>query len=259
VSLTTRSSEATASAISITGVVKSRPGVQILGGVTFAVAAGETVAIVGPSGAGKSTLLNIAAGLLPADSGEITVLGASPRAANRAVGYLTQKDTLFPWRTAVRNVELPLQIAGHAPPERRHRALEMLERFGLADVATRYPHQLSGGMRHRVALARMLATDPAALLLDEPFTALDARTRLTLQADLTRLAEDGDRSVLLVTHDLEEAIAVADRVLVLRGAPAVITAELRIPFGKPRDVRSVRFSGKFPQIHQRLWEELGDD
>lgn len=231
----------------------------VLGGVTFTVTAGETVAVVGPSGAGKSTLLNIAAGLLAADSGEIRVLGAAPRAAQRSVGYMTQKDTLFPWRTALRNVELPLQITGRPRQERQDRAMELLARFGLADVARRYPHQLSGGMRHRVALARTLAADPSALLLDEPFSALDARTRLTLQADLARLTEEGGRSVLLVTHDLEEAIAVADRVLVLRGEPARVTAQVRVPFGRPRDIRSVRFSEDFPHLHQRLWEELGDD
>jgi NitT/TauT family transport system ATP-binding protein len=267
VSSTTRSSEtllatrdAGSSVVDVTRLSKrlGSPPRPVLAGVSLQVGHHEVVAIVGPSGAGKSTLLNVVAGLLTPDAGEARVGGHRVSGPQPSVGYLTQKDTLFPWRTALANVELPLQIRGEGKRSRRERAMHLLGLVGLADAAGRYPSQLSGGMRRRAALARMLIADPEVLLLDEPFSALDAQLRVALQAQLVELLERLQRPALLVTHDLEEAAAVADRVLVLRGHPASIAAEVRVPFERPREVRTVRFQPAFQQLQLRLWEEIAD-
>jgi NitT/TauT family transport system ATP-binding protein len=267
VSSTTRWSEARTPgaaagepAVRLVGVAKrmGRSGGDVLAGVYLTVGPTESVAIVGPSGVGKSTLLNVVAGLLSADQGEIYVDTRPVTGPDQRVGYLTQKDTLFPWRTALRNVEMPLQLRGVDRRARRERAAEALATVGLADAVDRYPAQLSGGMRRRVALARLLVAEPRVLLLDEPFSALDAQLRLALQADLVALVERARRPMLLVTHDLEEAVTVADRVLVLGGRPAAVTAEVAVSFPRPRDVRGLRFDAHFPVLLERLWKEIGD-
>ncbi|HEX6501124.1 MAG TPA: ABC transporter ATP-binding protein [Micromonosporaceae bacterium] len=247
-------------AVRLDGIGKrmARTGDDVLADVNVTVGPNESVAIVGPSGVGKSTLLNVVAGLISADRGEAYVDGRPVTGPDPRVGYLTQKDTLFPWRTALRNVELPLQVRGVDRRTRRERAEAALHLVGLRDAAHRYPAQLSGGMRRRVALARLLVAEPRVLLLDEPFSALDAQLRVALQADLVDLVERDRRPMLLVTHDLEEAITVADRVLVLRGRPAAITADITISYPRPRDVAAVRFDPQFPILLQRLWKEIGD-
>jgi sulfonate transport system ATP-binding protein len=246
-------------AVFATGVSKrfGPSGRQILADAGFTVGPRESVSIVGPSGTGKTTLLNMVAGLLRPDTGSVALFGRRIEGPQTSAGYLTQKDTLFPWRTAQANVELPLKLAGWRRQDRRAAAREMLARVGLADAADHYPAQLSGGMRRRAALARLLVTDPAVLLLDEPFSALDAQLRLEMQAELMRITAGSTRPLLLVTHDLDEAITVADRVLVLRGRPATVATALDVPIERPRDPVKVRFEPAFQALHDRLWEEMG--
>ncbi len=202
--------------------------------VSFAVADGEFVALLGPSGCGKSTLLRLIADVIPPTSGRLTVAGGSPANARRAglFGFVFQESVLFPWLTALANVELPLRVsrAAHARGPR-----ELLELVGLRDFAGYYPHQLSGGMRQRVALARALVTDPQILLMDEPFAALDEMTREAMGGWLLRVWEQTRKTVLFVTHSVPEAVALADRVVVMSPAPGRIEAVLPIALPRPRD------------------------
>jgi len=198
---------------------------------TFKVLAGEVVSLIGPSGCGKSTLLNLAAGLTRPDAGSVFLDGVEITGPSLHVAFMLQKDLLLPWRTIIENVELGQEIQGVEKRERQRRGLALLARYHLADFANSYPHQLSGGMRQRAALARTMALDPEVLLLDEPFSALDAQTKMVLQKDLAQvLAEDG-KTALFITHDIIEAIALSDRVLVMSRRPGTITRELAIEMG----------------------------
>lgn len=196
--------------------------------LNLAIRDGEVVSLIGPSGCGKSTLLNMGAGLYPPSEGEVLVDGERVDGPNDHVAFMLQKDLLLPWRTIRRNVEYGLEIKGVPAAERRARALELLERFHLRGFADHYPHQLSGGMRQRAALARTIAVNPSVLLMDEPFSALDAQTKMVLQQDLAvTLAREG-RTALLITHDLAESIALSDRVLVMSSRPGRIIEEITI-------------------------------
>jgi NitT/TauT family transport system ATP-binding protein len=195
-------------------------------GVSLAIADGEVVSLIGPSGCGKSTLLNMGSGLDPATSGEVRVDGELVTKPNRHVAFMLQKDLLLPWRTIVENVELGQEIQGVAGGERRQRAIDLLAKCRLPDFAHHYPHQLSGGMRQRAALARTLAVDPKVLLMDEPFSALDAQTKMVLQQDLGRTLADTGKTALLITHDLVEAVAMSDRILVMSQRPGRIIEEI---------------------------------
>ncbi len=196
--------------------------------VTLAVYDREVVSLIGPSGCGKSTLLNIGAGLYPPSEGEVRVDGSPVRGPNPHVAFMLQKDLLLPWRTIRENVELGQAIKGVPARRRAARALAMLEKCHLAHFADHYPHQISGGMRQRAALARTLVVDPAVLLMDEPFSALDAQTKMILQQDLAQtLAEEG-KTALLITHDLAEAVALSDRILVMSHRPGTIIKEIRV-------------------------------
>jgi NitT/TauT family transport system ATP-binding protein len=197
-------------------------------GVSLTVADGEVVSLIGPSGCGKSTLLNMGAGLDPVSSGEVFVDGERVTQPNRHVAFMLQKDLLLPWRTIVENVELGQEIQGVTGGERRKRALDLLAKCRLSDFVDHYPHQLSGGMRQRAALARTLAVDPSVLLMDEPFSALDAQTKMVLQQDLGRTLADTGKTALFITHDLVEAIALSDRVLVMSQRPGRIIEEITI-------------------------------
>jgi NitT/TauT family transport system ATP-binding protein len=196
--------------------------------LSFSVRDGEIVSIIGPSGCGKSTLLNMGSGLDPASEGEVHVDGELVLKPNEHVAFMLQKDLLLPWRSIRQNVELGLEIRGVAAQERRAIALDLLAKCRLPQFVDHYPHQLSGGMRQRAALARTLAVDPAVLLLDEPFSALDAQTKMVLQADLARTLAETGKTALFVTHDLVEAIALSDRVLVMSQRPGRIVEELVI-------------------------------
>ena len=227
---------------------------------TLAVAAGEFVAVVGPTGCGKSTLLNVAAGLLQPSSGHVRVLDAPLAGINRRAGYMFQAESLMPWRNARDNVLAGLQFAGVPEDESRRRADEWLGRVGLTGFETRYPHELSGGMRKRVALAQMLILDPEIMLMDEPFAALDVQTRQLMENELLELWSADRKSVLFITHDLEEAIALSDRVIVLSAGPATRPiGEFIIDLPRPRDVNEIRMTPRFVELHTDIWHVMKDE
>jgi NitT/TauT family transport system ATP-binding protein len=218
---------------------------------------GEFVSVVGPTGCGKSTLLNVAAGLLAPSSGRALVAGAPLDGINARAGYMFQSDALMPWRSALDNVTAGLEFRGVQRAEARERARQWLARVGLAGFENRYPHQLSGGMRKRVALAQMLILDPEILLMDEPFSALDIQTRQLMENELLDLWAADRKSVLFITHDLEEAIALSDRVVVLSAGPATHPiGEFAIDLPRPRDVAEIRLSPRFVELHEAIWHVL---
>lgn len=224
---------------------------------SFAVAAGEFVSVVGPTGCGKSTLLNVAAGLLAPSSGQVLVDGAPLTDINRHAGYMFQTEALMPWRSALSNVAAGLEFRGASQDDAQRRATDWLARVGLAGFESRYPHQLSGGMRKRVALAQTLILDPAMLLMDEPFSALDIQTRQLMENELLDLWAANRKSVLFITHDLEEAIALSDRVIVLSAGPATHPlGEFAIDLPRPRDVAEIRMSPRFVELHEAIWRVL---
>jgi NitT/TauT family transport system ATP-binding protein len=217
---------------------------------------GEFVAFVGPSGCGKSTLLNMIAGILEPTSGSIEHDGRVVSGPNRAVGYMTQADGLLPWRSAEDNVMLPLILRGVGKAEARRRSDELLSTVNLSTFARHFPNELSGGMRKRVALAQVLAYDPGTLLMDEPFGALDAQLKLVMQNELLEIWERTKKTVVFVTHDLAEAIALADRVIVFTGRPGRVKLEETITLPRPRDVFKDRFTAGFQQTYERIWQAL---
>jgi NitT/TauT family transport system ATP-binding protein len=224
------------------------------------VADGEFVAIVGPTGCGKSTLLNVAAGLLPPSAGRVDLYGAPLNELNRQAGYLFQADALFPWKTAIDNVSIGLETAGTAPNEAKDRAQEWLSRVGLAAFADRYPHMLSGGQRKRVGLAQVLIRDPKILLMDEPFGPLDAQTRQIMGNLLLDLWSADRKAVLFVTHDLEEAIALSDRVVIMSSGPSArIIGDWKVPLPRPRDIAEVKVEQGFVELHREIWSKLKDE
>ncbi len=224
---------------------------------TLQVEAGEFVSVVGPTGCGKSTLLNVAAGLLAPSSGSVKVLGEPLAGINSRAGYMFQADALMPWRNALDNVIAGLEFRGVAAGEARGRGNEWLKRVGLGGFGGRYPHQLSGGMRKRVALAQMLILDPQILLMDEPFSALDVQTRQLMENELLELWSADRKSVVFITHDLEEAISLSDRVIVLSAGPAshpIGAYVVDIP--RPRDVAEVRLLPRFVELHAQIWHAM---
>ena len=221
---------------------------------------GEFLSIVGPTGCGKSTLLNLAAGLIAPSAGRIEVLGRPLPGLNPAAGYLFQADALFPWKTALENVAIGLEVAGIVPSEARTRARAWLARVGLSAFAGRYPHMLSGGQKKRVALAQVLIRDPKILLMDEPFGPLDAQTRQIMGNLLLDLWSADKKAVLFVTHDLEEAIALSDRVVVMSAGPnARIIGDWRISLSRPRDTADVKLEPAFHEIHREIWMKLKEE
>jgi NitT/TauT family transport system ATP-binding protein len=227
---------------------------------SLSVADGEFVAIVGPTGCGKSTLLNVAAGLLSPSKGSARIYGASLGGLNRQAGYLFQADSLFPWKTALQNVAIGLETAGVASGEAKERAAGWLKRVGLGGFAARYPHMLSGGQRKRVGLAQVLIRDPKILLMDEPFGPLDAQTRQIMGNLLLDLWSADRKAVLFVTHDLEEAIALSDRVVIMSAGPAArIIGDWRVPIARPRDIAEVKLEKGFHELHREIWNVLKDE
>lgn len=216
----------------------------------------EIVAVIGPSGCGKSTLLNMIAGLYAPTKGKVVYKGATVSDVNTDVGYMTQKDNLLPWRTVRDNIAFPLELAGVAKSERIERADQVIKHVGLDGFEHRFPHELSGGMRKRACLARMLLYGAETALLDEPFAALDAQLKLAMHDLLLRLAAETGQTIVLVTHDLMEAVTLADRVLVCTRRPAMLALEQRIELKRPRDVLNVRFTNEFKDYYDSLWERL---
>jgi NitT/TauT family transport system ATP-binding protein len=227
---------------------------------SLAVKSGEFVSVVGPTGCGKSTLLNVGAGLLQASSGQVRAFGQPLAGINRRAGYMFQTEALMPWRSALENVMTGLQFRGAPPGEARDQAQAWLERVGLGGFGNRYPHQLSGGMRKRTALAQVLALDPDIILMDEPFSALDIQTRQLMENELLELWASKRKAVLFITHDLDEAIALSDRVVVLSAGPATHPiGEFTIDLSRPRDVAEVRSQPRFVDLHRQIWDVLRDE
>jgi len=225
--------------------------------VDLSVRDGEFVALLGPTGCGKSTLLNIAAGLMPPSSGTCDIFSGRLSGLNGQAGYLFQQDALMPWKTARENVALALEIAGVKSSEAHERAQAWLTRVGLKSFGDRYSHQLSGGQRKRVGLAQVLIRDPKILLMDEPFGPLDAQTRLIMGNVLLELWGQDKKAVMFVTHDLEEAIALADRVIIMSAGPeARIIGDHRIDIARPRDISEVRLQPRFHDLHKLIWGQL---
>ncbi len=228
--------------------------------VDLDVSEGEFVSVVGPTGCGKSTLLNVAAGLLAPSRGCVSVFGEQLQGINTRAGYLFQSDALLPWRTALQNVTVGLEFLGTSAHEARGRATDWLKRVGLAAHAHKYPHELSGGMRKRVALAQTLILNPKILLMDEPFSALDVQTRSLMENELLNLWAEDRKSVVFVTHDLEEAIALSDRVVVMSAGPASrLIGEYVIDLPRPRDVAEIRLTPRFVELHNQIWQALRDE
>jgi NitT/TauT family transport system ATP-binding protein len=225
--------------------------------VSLAVRGGEVVALIGPSGCGKSTLLNIGSGLYAPSEGDAFVDGERVEGPNSHVAFMLQKDLLLPWRTVAENVMLGVEIQGVPAAERRQRARALLESFNLAEFSGHYPHQLSGGMRQRVALARTLATDPSVLLLDEPFSAVDAQTRMVLQRELAQTLKRARKTALLITHDLLEAVTMSDRVLVMSKRPGRIIDEMPVDLPQRDDPIARRHQPKVNDYVDRLMDRLG--
>ena len=227
--------------------------------VNLTVADGEFVSLIGPSGCGKSTLLNMIAGIIPASGGSIMHDGRVVDGPNTATGYMTQQDSLLPWRSAAQNIALPLVIRGMPQAEIDARVEQMLALVGLKNFAGHYPSELSGGMRKRVALAQCLAYKPGTLLLDEPFGALDAQLKLLMQAELMRIWEADRKTIVFVTHDLAEAITLSDRVAVFSSRPGRIKEVRTIALPRPRDPLKIQFDGEYRELHQSLWDALAPE
>ena len=227
---------------------------------TLVVRPGEFVSVVGPTGCGKSTLLNIAAGLLAPSSGEVRVSGEPLDGLNRKAGYLFQSEALLPWRTALDNVTVGLEFRGVPRAQAVARGENWLARVGLRGHGHRYPHQLSGGMRKRVALAQTLILDPQIILMDEPFSALDIQTRQLMENEVLDLWALKKKAVLFITHDLDEAIAMSDRVVCLSAGPGSRPiGEFTVDLPRPRDVAEVRTTARFVELHQAIWSVLRDE
>lgn len=234
---------------------KTRRSKFVLENFDFECGRGEFVVLVGRSGCGKTTVLNILSGLLSATSGTVEVLGKSPREARNQMGYMFARDALMPWRRAGQNVELPLERDGVEPTERHRRADAMLARLGLEGKSGLYPWQLSQGMRQRVALARTWVSGPELLLMDEPFAALDAQTKVEARAEFLKIWEEARRSVVFVTHDLSEALLLGDRIVMLAaGGKEVVN--FKVPFQHPRDVSGLPFTKEFRELEHGLSQKL---
>lgn len=219
----------------------------------------EFVALVGPSGCGKTTVLNMVAGLIRPSAGKVSLDGQAPQVGDADVGYLLARDALLPWRTALRNVMLPMEVRGTQRNEAQARARKILTEVGLGEYLDAYPSQLSHGMRQRVAVARTLVMEPRTLLMDEPFSALDAQTRLSLQQQFIELWERVRSTVMFVTHDLTEAILLADRVLVFSARPGRICAEFRVDLERPRSLAELQGTDRFHDLFRRIWNVLRDE
>ena len=248
--------------INCTFHAKENPGQRYtaVADTTLRIRAGEFVSVVGPTGCGKSTLLNVAAGLLTPSSGAVEVFGQPLAGINTRAGYMFQSDALMPWRSARDNVMVGLQYRGMPDGDAAAQAEAWLARVGLAGFGDRYPHQLSGGMRKRAALAQTLVLDPDIILMDEPFSALDVQTRQLMENEVLALWASKKKAVLFITHDLDEAIAMSDRVVVLSAGPATHPiGEFVIDLARPRDVAEVRMHPRFVELHTQIWNVLRDE
>lgn len=233
--------------------------VTALENIDLTVEEGEFLTVVGPSGCGKSTLLNLTVGLIEPTSGEILYRGRPTRGINTEIGYVAQNDRLFPWRTLLENVEFPLELRGVPPEQRRQRALDLIRRVDLAGFEHHYPAEMSGGMRQRANIIRTLSYDPRVIMMDEPFGPLDAQTRLQLQAMLLELWAQSRKTIIFITHDLGEAISLADRVVVMTARPGRIKSVNPVSIPRPRDIYHIHNQDVFRTLYNKLWDELGEE
>ena len=220
---------------------------------------GEFCAVVGPTGCGKSTTLALISGLEPASEGEVVVGGKAVSGVTDGIGYVFQTDAVFPWKTVLENVAAGPRYHGAANKEARERARDWISRVGLAGFEDRYPYQLSGGMRKRVALAQSLINGPRILLMDEPFSALDVQTRNLMENELLGLWAASPTTVVFVTHDLEEAISLSDRVYVITAGPGTVKSNYKVDLPRPRNVAEIRFQPRFAEIYEEIWNDLRDE
>src|SRR3989441_3918510 len=227
--------------------------------VTLSVAPGEFCAVVGPTGCGKSTTLGLVSGLERPSEGSVQVMGEPVQGIDPRIGYVFQADAVFPWKNVLNNVATGPRFRGQSKAQAVERAREWIARVGLSGFEDRYPHQLSGGMRKRVALAQTFINEPQILLMDEPFSALDVQTRTLMEDELLNLWSSLQASVVFVTHDLEEAISLADKVCVLTAGPATVKGIYTIDLPRPRKVEEIRFEPRFVQLYQQIWEDLRDE
>ena len=224
--------------------------------MSLSVEQGELVALVGPSGCSKSTALNVLAGQVRPVSGQVRLAGEPVKGVSPSVGYISQADTLLPWRTVLDNVALAMELRGVEKRERREAARGLMARMGLSGFEDNYPRELSGGMKKRAAIARVLAVDPAILMMDEPFGPLDALTKEKLQDEILALWESTGCTILYVTHDLTEAITLADRVVLMSARPGRVVREYPIDLPRPRRVMDVKFSPRFVELERAIWQDL---
>ena len=227
--------------------------------LSMEVAPGEFCAVVGPTGCGKSTTLGLVSGLERPSAGEVLVMGEAVRGIPEGIGYVFQTDAVFPWKTVLDNVAAGPRYHGFSGSESTKRAREWISRVGLSGFEDRYPHQLSGGMRKRAGLAQVLINNPRILLMDEPFSALDVQTRTLMENELLSLWAASSASVVFVTHDLEEAIALADRVVVLTAGPGTVKGTFMVDLPRPRNVAEIRFQPQFSRIYEAIWAQLRDE
>lgn len=248
--------------IACTFISKDAPGQRYTAveQVSLTVGTGEFVSVVGPTGCGKSTLLNVAAGLLAPSKGTVRIFGQPLTGLNARAGYMFQTESLMPWRTALGNVIAGLEFRGVPPAEARAQAEDWLRRVGLGAFGDRYPHQMSGGMRKRASLAQTLVLDPDIILMDEPFSALDIQTRQLMENEVLSLWSAKRKAVLFITHDLDEAIAMSDRVVVMSAGPASRPiGEFAIDIPRPRDVAEVKMTPRFLELHAAIWGVLREE
>lgn len=247
-------------AVELQGVSARFGDYTALENLDLSIAEGEFVSLVGPTGCGKTTLLNIIAGLMPTSAGAVRIFDDPVQGIDNRTGYLFQQDALLPWKTTLDNVAMGLVFRRLSPATAREQARCWLSKVGLRDFENHYPHELSGGMKKRVGLAQVLVLNPKVLLMDEPFAALDVQTRDLMENELLRLWQEDRKSVLFVTHDLEEAVALADRVVVLSAGPGSRPiGEFTVPLARPRDVIETRLTDDFLAVHRQLWTILRDE
>ena len=244
--------------LAISRLNKSFGDLEALRGINLGVERGEFISVVGPSGCGKTTFLRIVAGLEHATSGDVLLDGRAVREPGTDRGFVFQNDSLLPWRTVFANAIIGREVTGSIGPADRKRTMELLKLVGLEGFENYHPRQLSGGMRQRVNLARALAIDPEILLMDEPFAALDAQTREIMQAELLRIWERGQKTVLFVTHQIDEAVFLSDRVLVFARRPGRVQDEIKIALPRPRKLE-IKRTAEFVALVDRIWRMIEDD
>jgi len=244
--------------LALNGLTKRFGNLEVLRDINVAIERGEFISLVGPSGCGKTTLLRIVAGLEPASAGAVLLDGRAVREPGGDRGFVFQNDSLLPWRTVLANTLIGREVTGAIGPAERKRTMELLKLVGLEGFEHYHPRQLSGGMRQRVNLARALAIDPEILLMDEPFAALDAQTREIMQAELLRIWERGHKTVLFVTHQIDEAVFLSDRVVVFARRPGRLQAQIKIALPRPRNL-AIKRTAEFVSLVDRIWRMIEDD